>query len=110
MAEEVLALFSASDLRPGQHLCWLYESDDECRTVLAAFARHGLGRNEKIVYIVDSGSEEEIGRTLRAERLDIERAFDRGQIDIYSSADTYLAGRTADPARMLALISEEKRR
>jgi two-component system cell cycle sensor histidine kinase/response regulator CckA len=110
MAEEVLTLFSASDLRPGQHLCWLYESDDECRTVLTAFARHGLRRNEKIVYVVDSHSEEEIGRALRAEGMDIERAFDRGQIDIYSSADTYLAGGTVDPVRMFALIGEENRR
>ncbi len=110
MAEEALTLFSASDLRPGQHLCWLYESDDECRIVLAAFARHGLARNEKIIYIVDSRSEEEIGRVLRAEGLDIERAFDRGQIDSYSSADTFLAGGAADPARTLALIKEENRR
>jgi len=37
----------------GDHLCCLYESEEEHRALLSPFMRQGLERHEKVLYIVD---------------------------------------------------------
>ncbi|MHC4206372.1 MAG: MEDS domain-containing protein, partial [Planctomycetota bacterium] len=43
-------------LKPGDHLCCIYENDQEHRALLTPFMRQGLERGQKIVYIVDARS------------------------------------------------------
>ena len=43
-----------TDLRPGDHLCCLYETEEQHRAVVTPFLRQGLERGEKVLYIVDA--------------------------------------------------------
>ena len=49
-----------SGLVPGDHLCHIYETEEEHRTWLMPFIRQGLKRGEKVVYIVDAHTPEEV--------------------------------------------------
>ena len=42
-----------ADLKPGNHLCCLYETEEEHRAVLTLFLRQGLEKGEKVFCIVD---------------------------------------------------------
>jgi signal transduction histidine kinase len=42
-----------ADLKPGSHLCCLYETEEEHRSVLTLFLRQGLEQGEKVLCIVD---------------------------------------------------------
>ena len=46
----------ASDLKPGHHACFVYDTEGEHRAVIASFLREGLARNEKLLYLHDAHS------------------------------------------------------
>ncbi len=52
-------------LAPGDHLCLLYETEEERRAAITPFVRQGLEEHEKVLYIVDAASPE-----IALERLD----------------------------------------
>ena len=54
-----------SDLKPGDHLCCIYETDEDHRDLLTPYLRQGLERNEKVVYIVDARTAETVLGYLR---------------------------------------------
>jgi signal transduction histidine kinase len=50
-----------ADLKPGNHLCCLYQTEEEHRAVLTLFLRQGLEQDEKVLCIVDSISVAALG-------------------------------------------------
>jgi PAS domain S-box-containing protein len=95
------------DLRPGDHLCCLYETEEEHRSVLIPFLRQGLERAEKVIYIADARSMETILGYLQSDGLDVEPYLARGQLAILTSEDTYLREGVFDPVSMIALLRSE---
>jgi hypothetical protein len=63
---------------PGDHVCWVYGSEDDFLATAASFLEDGLRRGEAILYVGDG---EELGASLPT--LEVERAHDR-----YSAPDT----------------------
>ncbi|HEY3356784.1 MAG TPA: MEDS domain-containing protein [Polyangia bacterium] len=57
---------TVADLGPGDHLCGLYETDDEHRELLGALLRAGLARGDRIVFIAEPAVVEAMGGPLRA--------------------------------------------
>lgn len=53
-----------ADLRPGEHLCLLHETEEEHRAVLTLFLRQGLERGEKVLYVADTRPDDSILRVL----------------------------------------------
>ena len=64
------ALRTITGLEPGEHLCWLYETEEEHRAVLTSFIRQGLEREEKVLYIVDAHTAETVLGYLRDDGLE----------------------------------------
>jgi hypothetical protein len=58
-------------LRPGVHICCLFGSEEEHRALLAPFMRHGLERYEKVLYIVDAHTAEQILAYLSADGVQV---------------------------------------
>ena len=54
-----------TDLAPGDHLCWVYDTEEEHRAVITPFLRQGLERGEKVLYIVDAHPAETVLAYLR---------------------------------------------
>jgi two-component system cell cycle sensor histidine kinase/response regulator CckA len=94
-------------LKPGDHLCYLYENDDQRPTVLTRFLRQGLDQNEKVLYITDARGAETVLEYLRADGVDVEPALGRGQLNILTTQEAYLRGGTFDPGEMIDLLRSE---
>lgn len=95
------------DSRPGSHICLLYRNEEEHRVVLTEYIRRGLERGERVVYIVDASTAEQIREFLRQAGIDVESAERRGQLLFLTSQEAYLREGSFDPQRMIALLKEE---
>ncbi len=93
-----------ADLAPGDHICCLYETEDQYRAAIAPFLRQGLERNEKVLYITDARPRDTILDYLRDDGLDVEPYLDSGQLSILTSDETCLRGGAFDPQAMLVLL------
>lgn len=91
----------------GDHLSFIYKTEEEHRAVLTPFLRQGLERGEKVLYIVDSHTADTILSYLRDDELDVEAYLASGQLVILSSDDVYMHQGIFDPDRLIALFEEE---
>ncbi len=98
-------------LKPGDHVCCLYETADEQRTILIPFLRQGLERQEKVLAIVDlQTTAETIIRYLQQDGVPVEPYLASGQLLIRTTEETYLRKGYFDPDAMLALLRTETER
>jgi signal transduction histidine kinase len=94
-------------LEPHDHLCVIYETEDEWRDVMVPFIAIGLRRAEKCIYVADTGTFGELRAHLKDAGVDVAAAEARGQLVILHDMETYTQEGTFDPDRMIArLISE----
>ncbi len=96
-----------AELARGDHACCLYQTEEERRAVLTPFLRQGLERGEKVLYIVDTHTAEDILSHLRDDGLDVEPYLAHGQLSIVSRDETYVQEGFFDPDRMMALLRAE---
>ncbi len=99
--------YGIGDLSPGEHLCCLYQSEDEHCAAVTMFMRRGLEQNHKVLYIVDTHTAETILDYLRATHLDVQALLERGQLIILSQDQAYTRDGLFDPQRMIALLRQE---
>ncbi len=95
--------YPMANLEPGDHLCCLYQTEEEHRAVLTPFLRQGLERDEKVLYILDAHTPEAILGYLRDDGLDVEPYLSRGQLAIVTRGDSYMREGVIDPERMIEL-------
>ena len=75
------------DLEVGDHLCWLYSTEREGRAVVLLFLLQGLGRGQKVIYIVDATDVETLLSYLRDAGVDPAPYLDSGQLSILTAED-----------------------
>ena len=95
------------ELTPGDHLCCLYRTEEEHRSLLTPFLWQGLEQNHRILYVVDSHTADQILDYLREGGLEVERYVQSDQLSICTARDSYLRGGAFDPDAMIALLKEE---
>jgi PAS domain S-box-containing protein len=100
-------LRTIQDLKSGDHLCYIYETEEEHRTVLTPFLRQGLERGEKVIYIVDHHPSEMILGYLRDDELNVDSYLSSGQLIILSHDDAYMQKGNFDPDNTIALLRAE---
>ncbi len=96
-----------ADLKPGDHLCCLYETEDERRALLTPYLRQGLERGEKVLYIVDAHTIEVVQGYLRDDGLEVEPYQASGQLSILTVDDAYMREGIFDADGMIALLRSE---
>ena len=97
-------------LQAGDHLCCLYASEEEHRALLSPFIRQGLERYEKVVYLVDDHTTEQILNYLDADGVEVDPYLNRRQLTVLSSDESYLVEGVFDPERMVARLRSETER
>lgn len=97
-------------LEPGDHLCCLYEKEEEHRALMTPLLRRGLERGHKVLYIADVHTAEVVLGYLRDDGLAVEPYLASGQLAILTAAETYLRDGFFDPERMIALLQAETER
>ena len=73
-------------LQAGDHLCCLYESEEEHHALLSPFIRQGLERHEKVLYIVDDHSADQILGYLSADGVVVKPYLQRRLLSMMRSA------------------------
>ena len=76
--------------------------------MIADFVRHGVQRNEKMLYILDVHSASQLRQMLEQAGVAVKPALvARGQLVLVTARATYLQDSDFDPGRMIALVAEE---
>jgi PAS domain S-box-containing protein len=96
-----------SDLRPGDHLCCLYETEEEHRALVTPYILQGLERGEKVVYIVDAHTFKEILEYLESDHNNVQTCLDSGQLSILTRDDSYMREGIFDPDGMISMLRSE---
>ncbi|PIV19919.1 MAG: hypothetical protein COS40_15230 [Deltaproteobacteria bacterium CG03_land_8_20_14_0_80_45_14] len=94
-------------LKPHDHLCLIYESQEEWRAAAAPFISIGLKQGEKCIYIVDTSTAEEIRKYLLEAGVDVTSVEKSGQLSILHETEAYTREGSFDPDRMIALLISE---
>ncbi|HEX3034854.1 MAG TPA: PAS domain S-box protein [Thermodesulfobacteriota bacterium] len=97
-------------LSTGDHVCCLYETEEEHRTFVTSFLRKGIERGEKVIYVVDSHIAETILDYLRDDGLKVDSYLSSGQLIILSADEVYVKRGVFDPNEMVSLLRTETER
>jgi len=101
------SLSESTELQPGDHLCCLYETNEEQQEVLTGFLRQGLERDEKVLCVPDTRSEEAGTGYLFDEEFDVKPFLSSGQLEVLTFDETYLRKGAFDPDEMIDLLRTE---
>ena len=93
-------------LKPHDHLCLIYETQEEQFAAAVPFLRLGLERHEKCVYIADAHSSAEVLQALRAGGIDVESAIQSGALSLATKRESYLKQGYFDPDWMIRFLKD----
>lgn len=71
---------SVAELRAGDHVCFLYETDEAYGTVVSLLVRQGLEQGELVIHLAAPGQGEVLLQALRAAEVAYEPALRSGQL------------------------------
>jgi hypothetical protein len=95
------------EMNPGDHYCGIYRTDEDQRAIIVDFVRDGVARGEKMIYIVNVQSAEQLRATLAAADIAVDALVDKGQLVILTAKEAYLKHCEFDPEKMIGLLREE---
>jgi PAS domain S-box-containing protein len=84
-------------LRPGNHLCMLFESDAEKLGALVPYLRDGLARGERCLYAAGEQGPESLFSALAAISVDVHAERERGALLLEPAGEVYLRAQSFDP-------------
>src|SRR5690348_9649455 len=96
-------------VKPGDHLCLPYTSDDEQREVLTAYIVDGLARGERVIYYADQAGPDKINGWLAGTGVDLARTLEEGRLEIRSVDNSYLFGGRFEPDIVITTLWVEVR-
>ncbi|MDQ0585495.1 MEDS domain-containing protein [Streptomyces rishiriensis] len=89
------------DVGQGDHLCLAFVDDAEQRRVVTSYVSAGLARGERVLYFADRNAPATVLGWLRTAGLEPDRAVARGQLQVDTVEDSYLATGRFDPETMV---------
>ena len=105
-AKQASPLIAGLDqLGPHDHLCSIYDGQEEHLAVVASFIHIGLNRGEKSIYVPD-GSEQIVRAALQVEGVDIERALASNALVLTTKEQVYLQDGVFDPDFVFAFWTD----
>ena len=96
-----------AEYRQGEHICSLYETEEEQLAVAADYLADGLRTGERVLYVAES--EEALGRfraALKAVGIDAAARARRSALVESTHAEAHLANGSFDSERMLDLLNK----
>src|SRR5947209_5647385 len=89
---------AAPALRRGDHACCVFHSDDEQTRLVASFARDAIARGDRLFYLADRSSDDQVLTLLEAAGLDGRAELESGTVEVMHSSEMDL-GEGFDVAR-----------
>jgi diguanylate cyclase (GGDEF)-like protein len=93
-----------ASLKPGDHMCCIYETEAEHRAVITPYIQLGLERGEKVIYIVDLHTAATVLGYLRDQGIDADAYIAREQLVMATHEETYLRDGIFDPDAMIVFL------
>lgn len=87
-----------------RHICAFFSDEDEEYRVLLPFINEGFARGDKAIHVVGADDSHDHLQRLALSGIDTHEARSRGQLEVRSSADTYLRDGHFDIDRMLSVF------
>lgn len=87
-------------LQAGDHICWVYESDEEHRDVLTRFLKEGLARHERVLYLARRFTASKVMGYLQDAGVAAEEYLRSGQLVFLDAEAAYLGEDGFQPERM----------
>jgi hypothetical protein len=94
-------------MQPGDHYCGIYRTDEDQRAITVDFVRQGVARNEKMFYLVNLQTAEQLRATLAVAGIPVDQLIDRGQLVIMTAKEAYLRDGQFVPDKMITLLGDE---
>ncbi|MEV4458677.1 MEDS domain-containing protein [Microbispora sp. NPDC049633] len=80
----------------GDHVCDVYDDEEQRLTAVARFVRVGVGGGNRVVHF-SAGSPEKAVDELVTQGVDARALCETGALQVYAAGDTYLASGSFDP-------------
>src|SRR5258706_8174189 len=87
-------------LGPHDHQALIYENSEDRLAVAVPFVRIGLDRNEKCIYIADTGAEAVVRDAMHAQGIDVEQAIATNSLVLETKDGAFLKHGSFDAERM----------
>ena len=82
-------------LDPGDHICALYSGPQERDAMLAPYLHAGLAAGAKCMCIIEAAEQTNLLDSVRrGGGVDVDDCIDRGQLELFTAADSYLRSST----------------
>jgi chemotaxis family two-component system sensor kinase Cph1 len=94
------------DIGVHDHLCLIYETQQEQFSAAMPFMRIGLERGEKCIYIVDDNTAAAVIDGMKAAGMGVEAAIASDSLTIASKRDAYLKQGYFDPDWMVRFLAQ----
>ena len=95
-----------SGLGLGEHLCVIYDTQEEQFAAALPYLRAGLERGEKCLYIVDENTAAAVLDALGKGGTDVDRYLRSGALTIANKDETYLQQGRFDPDWMISFMTQ----
>src|SRR5437660_4956626 len=89
-----------------EHLCVIYDTQEEQFAAALPYVRTGLERGEKCLYIADEDTAAAVVDALRQGGTDVDRYLGSGALTITHKQETYLQQGRFDPDRMIGFLTQ----
>ena len=89
----------------GDHVCFLYRSDDALRRMLARFVSEGFAMGDQCVCVESNVVQARLHSDLQSLGIDVEKELARGSLVFLSGRDTYFENGEFNPQRLLDRLS-----
>lgn len=96
-----------ASLQTGDHLCCIYEREEEFKAIIIPYMIYGLEQNQKIFYIAEARSTNTIIEYLQEAGIKADPYLETGQLVIEQAIDTYLQGGSFQPQIMIETLRKE---
>ena len=93
-------------LRPGDHLCMIYDDPEQQMRAAVPFIQQGLRQGERCVYIADVDRIEDTVDVLRAAGVDVTRHEQEGGLIVCTHREMYLRDGIFEPEDMIEFMRE----
>lgn len=100
------AVRAIEQLRTGDHICTLYETQAEHLAVLSLFHQNGLAGGARCIHVADDSPIDAFLDALRGAGVDVDREVRRGALRVLAPEEVYLQKRVFDPDAVIAFWEE----
>jgi len=92
-------------LHPGDHICSVYETNEELVSTASAFLADGLARKERCWYVPSGCETRAIRAAMERRGIDVAAESRRSALHLFESNDTYVHG-GFDPEQTMRVFSD----